>query len=44
MQEGLLVTDLLYIGEESVGALDLPLAQLSEGHLLEVDLTTGKDR
>lgn len=40
LQEELLVTDLLYFSKESVGTLNLPLAQLSEGHLLEVDLKT----
>ena len=39
-----MVTDLLYFSEESVGTLDLPLTQLSEGHLLEVDLKKRKDR
>lgn len=40
----LLVTDLLHISEESIGTLDLPLTQLSEGHLLEVNLKPGKER
>lgn len=44
LREGLLVADLLYFSEESVGTLDLPLTQLSEGHLLEVNLETGKEK
>ena len=35
-------TDLLHLTEEGVGALDLPLTQLSQGHLLEVNLHTGQ--
>lgn len=38
-----LVTHLLYFSEQSVGALDLPLAQLSERHLLEINLRTAWD-
>lgn len=37
-------TDLLYFSEESIGTLDLPLTQLSKGHLLKVNLKTGTDR
>lgn len=37
-EELLTVTDLLYFSEESIGTLDLPLAQLTEWHLLEVNL------
>lgn len=42
LQHRLLVTHLLYFSEESVGTLDLPLTQLSQGHLLEVNLKTGE--
>lgn len=40
----LLVANLLYFSEESIGTLNLPFAQFSKGHLLEVDLRTEKDR
>lgn len=42
--ERFLVSDLLYFSEERIGALDLPLAQLSQGHFLEVDLKTKQER
>lgn len=35
-----LVTDLLHFCEKRIGALDLPLTQLSKGHLLKVNLRT----
>lgn len=43
LQDRLLVTDLLHFTEESVCALDLPFTQLSQRHLLEVNLKTGKE-
>lgn len=42
--ERFLVSDLLYFSEKRIGALDLPLAQLSQGHFLEVDLKTKQER
>lgn len=42
--ERFLVSDLLYFSEERIGTLYLPLAQLSQGHFLEVDLKTKQER
>lgn len=42
-EELLTVTDLLYFSEERIGTLDLPLAQLTEWHLLEVNLQTEEE-
>lgn len=38
----LVLTDLLYFSEKRVGALDLPLTQLSKRHLLQVNLRGNK--